>query len=337
MFGSGLSRLGDYRMLKKSYVYFLLGLLIFVGCQATKISQIPYRKESSKYVNDMAILSYPVNPELDVNIRSDEMFISRLITGPVIIPQLFMLLAQNSANKEDSLSFNEILLDFNIGEVLCEKLNTKFQLCSYFHVVPQGSIKRNKAVWELLEKDEKESKDYQKIGTELGIDTILEVGVIKYGIKDPGIFSDPYAFIKIDVKMTKASEGTVIWRDVVEAKTAIGMSTVDFLDNVYTDDEFLEKKLEEVEDAVTEQCIEKLSFDTNYTYLLEEDYIEKTKHKINIEDKLYELNNLRYKGLISNIDYDKTKLELIDKAKNRNVAGPDPQTNLRLTERTTSE
>ncbi|MHC4268990.1 MAG: hypothetical protein ACYSTS_11045 [Planctomycetota bacterium] len=323
-------------MLKKSYVYFLISLLIFAGCQTTKISQIPYRKEYSKYVNDMAILPDPVNPELGVDIRNDEMFIAKLITGPAIIPQLFLRLAQNTADEEDVISFSEILLDLDIGGDVCEKLNTKFQLCSYFHVVPQESIKKNKVIGGLLEENEKDSKDYEKIGTELDIDTILEVEVIAYGIKDPGIFSDPYAFIKIDVKMTKAAEGTVIWRDVVEAKTAIGMSTVDFLENVYTDDEFLEKKLEEVEDAVTEQCIEKLGFDTNYTYLLEEDYIEKTKHKINIAEKLNELNNLRHEDFISKTDYDKTKLELIEKVKDRNVANPDPLTNLSFTEKTNS-
>ncbi len=161
--------------------------------------------------------------------------------------------------------------------------------------------------------------------------------MIEYGVKDPGLFSDPYAFIKIDVKMTNASEGIVIWRDIVESKTAIGMSTVDFLDNVYTDDEFLEKTLEHVEDAVTEQCIEQIGIDTNYTYLLEEDYMERTKHKINIEDKLNELNNLRYEGLISETEYDKAKLELIEKAKDRNVAGSEPQTNLKLTEKTNSD
>ena len=323
-------------MLKKYYIYFLISLLIFAGCKTTEIAQISYRKDYSKYVNDMAILSYPENPELDVDIRKDEMFIAKLMMGPAIIPQLFMLLARNTANEEDIMSFNEILLGLNIGEVLCEKLNTKFQLCSYFHVVPQGSIKKNRVVWELLDKKEKDIKDYEKIGKELGIDTILEVGVISYGIKDPGIFSDPYAFIKIDVKMTKASEGTVMWRDIVEAKTAIGMSTVDFLDNVYTDDEFLEKKLEEAGDAVTELCIEQIGFDTNYTYLLEEDYIKRTKHKINIEDKLNELNKLRYEGFISKIDYDKTKLELIEKTKDRNVAYPDLQTKLGLTEKTNS-
>ncbi len=324
-------------MLKKYYVCFLISSLIFAGCQTTKVAQIPYRKEYSKYVNDMVILPYPENPELDVDIRRDEMFIAKLLVGPVIIPQLFMILAKNSADKEDIISFNEILLGLNIGEVLCQKLNTKLQLCSYFHVVPQGSIEKNKAVWGLLEKKEKDTKDYEKIGVELGIDTILEVGVIEYGIKDPGIFSDPHAFIKIDVKMTKASDGIVIWRDIVETRTSIGMSTVDFLDKVYTDDEFLEKTLEQVEDAVTEQCIEQIGFDTNYTYLLEKDYIKRTKHKINIEDKLNELNNLRYEGLISKIEYDKMKLELIEKAKDRNVAGSEPKTNLRLKEKTNSD
>ena len=36
--------------------------------------------------------------------------------------------------------------------------------------------------------------------------------------------------------------------------------------------EELKKKLEEVADAASELCIEKLGFDTNYTYLLEKDY-----------------------------------------------------------------
>ncbi len=252
-------------MLYKNYVFFLIGALICAGCQTTKISQIPYRKEYSNYVNDMAILPYPVNPELGVDIRNDEMFVPRLISFPQLFPLLFLRLAQNTADEEDIMSFSEILLDLDIGGDLCEKLNSKFQLCSYFHVVPQKSITKNKVVWELLEKKEKDFKDYEKIGTELNVDTILEVEVISYGFKDPGIFDDPYAYIKIDVKMTKASEGIVVWRDIVEIKTEIGMSTVDFLDNVNTDDEFLEKKLEKAVDAVTEQCIEKLGFDTNYT------------------------------------------------------------------------
>ncbi len=321
-------------MLKKYYACLVISLFLFAGCQTTKKSQIPYRSEYSRYVNDMAILPYPVNPELDVNIRNDEMFISKLIMGPAIIPQLFMLFAQHSANEEDVMSFSEILLDFNIGDVLCEKLNTKFQLCSYFHVVPQERIKKNKVVLGLLEKKDKNSSDYEKIGIALDVDTVLEVGVISYGIKDPGIFSDPYTSIKIGVKMTKATGGTVIWSDEVEIKTAIGMSTMAFLDNVYTEDEFLENKLEKAVDTVTEQCIEQLGFDTSYTYLLGEDYIRKTEHKINIAEKLNELNNLRYDGFISLVDYDETKLELIEKVKKRNITGPGPHTNLSLTEET---
>ncbi len=311
---------------------------MFAGCVTTDMAQIPripYRKEYSKYVNDMAILHYPESPQMDVSIRNDEMFLSSLAAGPAIIPQLMMLLARHSANKEDAITLNDIIFDLNIGDVLCEKLNTKLQLCSYFHVVPQESIVNNKTTWSLMEKRDKELKDYVQIGTALGIDTILETDVLSFGIKDPGIFSDPYAYINVDVKMTTAAEGTVIWRDVVQARKEIGVNTVDFEDLVNTDVEFLKKKLEEVADAVSELCIEKLGFDTNYTYLLEKDYIEKTKHKINIAGKLNELNNLRYDGFISQLDYDETKLELIEKVKRRDVTGPDPQINLSLTEETT--
>ncbi|HDY69196.1 MAG TPA: hypothetical protein ENH85_15595 [Candidatus Scalindua sp.] len=295
----------------------IVSLMITMGCYTTDTSQTPYKKEYSKYINDMAILFYAENPEMDVNIRNDEMFISRLVAGPVIISQLFMLLAHNSANLEDNIALNEIIFDLNIGEVLCEKLNTKFQLCSYFHVVPQKNVTKNKVVWKLMEKKDKDPKDYEKIGNELEVDTILEIGIISYGIKDPGIFSDPYAFLKIDAKMTTASEGTVIWRDIVQAKTAVGMKTQDFLDFVYTVPDFLKKQLEEVTDVVSERCIEKLGFDTNYTYLLEEDYIKKTEHKINIAEKLNKLNDLRHEGLITDIDYDEKKLDLINRAKSR--------------------
>ncbi|MBT7592329.1 MAG: hypothetical protein HN561_14825 [Candidatus Scalindua sp.] len=318
-------------MTKKYYVYILISVLMFAGCETTNIAQIPYRKEYSKYVNDMVILHYPESPQMDVNIRNDEMFISSLLAGPAIIPQLMMLLAKNSANEEDAIAFNNIIFDLNIGDVLCEKLNTKFQLCSYFHVVPQESIVNNNTVWKLMEKKDKNAKDYEQIGTELGIDTILETDVLSFGIKDPGIFSDPYAYINVDVKMTTAAGGIVIWRDIIQAKIEVGTSTVAFEDMVYTDVEFLRKKLEEVADAVSERCIEKLGFDTNYTYLLEKDYIEKTKQKINIAEKLNELNVLRDEDLISNADYDKTKFELIEKAKGRNDVGPGPETKLSAT------
>ncbi len=323
-----------FKMSNKRYVCFVLSLIIFAGCQTTEITQIPYKKEYSKYVNDMVILHYADSPEMDVNIRNDEMFISKLVAGPVIISQLFMMLAQNSANQEDTAALNELIFDLNIGEELCEKLNTKFQLCSYFHVVPQESITKNKVVWKLMEKKDKDPKDYEKIGTELDVDTILEIGIISYGIKDPGIFSDPYAFLKIDVKMTTASEGTVIWRDTVEARTAIRMETQEFLDFVFTVPDFLKEQLEEVTDVVSERCIEKLGFDTNYTYLLDEDYIKKTRHKINIAQKLSELNVLRHEDLITNSDYDETKLDLIEQAKGRNSAGPEQETKLSVTEET---
>ncbi|OHB87593.1 MAG: hypothetical protein A3D13_07305 [Planctomycetes bacterium RIFCSPHIGHO2_02_FULL_40_12] len=322
-------------MSKKRYVYFIiLSLLIFVGCQTTDISQVPYKKEYSKYVNEVALLYYTENPEMFVNIRNDDMFLSTLMAGPAIVPQILMQLAHQSAKKEDIRVFNDMIFDLNIGEILCEKLNTKLQLCSYFHVVPQEDITKNQNIWELLEKKDKDSKDYEKIGTELDVDTIFEIGIISYGIKDPGVFSDPYASLKIDVKMTTASEGTVIWRDIVEARIAIGTDTEGFLDLAYTVPEYLKEQMEEVADVVSEKCVEKLGFDTNYTYLLEEDYINKTKHKINIAEKLRELNILRHENFITNSDYDKTKLDLIEQAKSNNSAGPNPETKPNVTEKT---
>ncbi len=111
-------------MINKRYVCFVLSLIIFAGCQTTEITQVPYKKEYSKYVNDMVILHYADNPEMDVNIRNDEMFLSALMAGPAIVPPIFMMLAHNSAKQEDIRFFNEMIFDLNIGELLCEKLNT---------------------------------------------------------------------------------------------------------------------------------------------------------------------------------------------------------------------
>ena len=297
----------------------IVSLMITMGCYTTNTntSQIPYKKEHSKYVNKVAILYSAENPEMSVNIRNDEKFISTLLTGPAIIPQLIMQIAFRAAKEDDVRVFNDMIFDLNIDELLCEKLNTKLQLCSHLHVVPQESIAENKVVWKLLEKKNKDLKDYQKIGTELGVDTLIEIKTISYGLKDPGIFSDPYAIIKADIKMTTASEGTVLWKDVVQARTKIEMDTIDFVDAVYGDVQYLKEELEKVADVVSEECVEKLGFDTNYTYLLEEDYIKKTEHKINIAEKLNKLNDLRHEDLITDIDYDEKKLDLINRAKSR--------------------
>ncbi len=318
-------------MAKKYYVFLLISLLMFAGCKTTNnTSQVIYRKEYSRYVNDIAILYYPESPQMDADIRGDEMFFSKLAVGPNPIAQLFLLLAQNSANQEDIAALNEVIFDLNIGEIFCEKLNTKLQLCSYFHVVPQESIVKDKTVWNLLEKSDKDSMDYKKIGTALGVDTILEADIISYGLKDPGIFSDPYTFIRVGVKMTTA-QGTVIWRDIVEVKKALSMGTQEFLDFVYTVPDYLEEHLLKVSDVISEKCVEELGFDTHDTYLLDEDYIKKSRHKIKMAEKLDELNVLRHEDLISDTDYDKTKLGLIEKAKGINGAGMGIETELSAT------
>jgi hypothetical protein len=297
----------------------IVSLMITTGCNTTNTntSQIPYKKEHSKYINKVAILYPTENPEMSVNIRNDEKFLSSLLMGPAIIPQLFMQFAYHSAKKEDIRVFNDMIFDLNIDELLCEKLNTKLQLCSHLHVVPQESIAENKVVWKLLEKENKDLKDYQKIGTELGVDTLIEIKTISYGLKDPGIFSDPYAIIKADIKITTASEGTVLWKDVVQARTKIEMDTIDFVDAVYGDVQYLKEELEKVADVVSEECVERLGFDTNYTYLLDKDYLKDKKNKIDIAKKLDELNSLRYEKLITDIDYNEKKLNLIERAKSR--------------------
>jgi len=126
----------------------------------------------------------------------------------------------------------------------------------------------------------------------------------------------------------------IIETDIIEAKTAIEMDTQEFIDFVFTVPDFLKEQLEEVTDAVSEGCIEKLGFDTNYTYLLDEEYINKTRHKTNIEEKLSEINMLRYEDLITNSDYDEMKLDLIEQAKGRNSTGAEQEAKLSVNEET---
>lgn len=298
------------------FIYIALAsLMIFAGCETTNISKVPYKKESSKYVNNLAILYSDEIPEMYVNVRNDDRLITALFAGPAIVSQIIMQTAFYFARQGDQRMLSDLVFDLNIGEVLCKKLNTKFQLCSYFHVVPQETIERNKAVWKLLDKKEKELNDYQSIGVELGVDALLEVKILSYGIKDPGIFSDPYAILKAEVKMTTVSEGVVIWRDIIYVKKGVEMDTIDFIDAVLTDAKVLKEELENAADVASEECLERLGFDTSYTYLLDKDYIERTEHKIDIARKLDEINTLRYENLITNIDYDEKKLDLIERTK----------------------
>ncbi|MDR4503978.1 MAG: hypothetical protein MRK01_04185 [Candidatus Scalindua sp.] len=294
-----------------------VSLLIASGCETTGTHQKSYRKENSKNIHDLAIL-YPAHlPEMTVNIRADEQFLTTLLTGPAIIPQLMLRLAFLSEKHEDRMIFNEMIFDVNIGQVFCKKLNTKIQLCSNFDVVPQEGITKNKVVWKLLEKEIKELADYRTIGSELGTDTVLEIDVLSYGIKDPGIFSDPHAILKIGAKMTKVADGTVLWEDFIEAKSKIEMNTSDFVDTVYGDVTVLKKELEKVVDIVSEECLVRLGIETHNTYLLDKDYFEGKKEKIDVAKKLNELNEMRHDALINDRDYREKKRELLDRAKGK--------------------
>lgn len=297
----------------------VVSLLIALGCETTGTHQKSYRKENSKNIHNLAIL-YPAHlPEMTVKLRSDEQFLTTLLTGPAIIPQIMLRLAFLSEKREDTMIFNEMIFDLNIGEAFCKKLNTKLQLCSYFDVVPQEGISKNRVVWELLEKATKELVDYRTIGVELKTDTILEIDVLSYGIMDPGIFSAPHAVLEIGAKLTKAADGTVLWEDVIEAKSEIEMDTIDFVDAVYGDVTFLKKELEKVIDIVSEECLVRLGIDTHNTYLLDTDYVKGKSERIDIATKLNELNDMRYDALITDRDYREKKRELVERAKGRKI------------------
>jgi hypothetical protein len=49
--------------------------------------------------------------------------------------------------------------------------------------------------------------------------------------------------------------------------------------------------------------------------LLDKDYLKDKKNKVDIAKKLDELNSLRYDKLITDIDYNEKKLNLIERAK----------------------
>ena len=50
--------------------------------------------------------------------------------------------------------------------------------------------------------------------------------------------------------------------------------------------------------------------------MLDKDYLKDKKNKVDIAKKLDELNDLRYDKLITDIDYNEKKLNLIERAKN---------------------
>ncbi len=293
----------------------MVSLLITLGCQTTGTRQKSYRNEDSKHIHNIAILNSVGLPDMTAKLRTDEQFITTLMAGPVIPAQIMLRLAFYSDNREVKRMFNSMVFDVDIGEMFCESLNTKLQLCSCFDVVPQEGIHKNKAVWKLLEKKTKELVDYRTIGSALGIDTILEIGVLSYGVKDPGIFSRPYAFLEIGATMTKAADGTVLWKDVIAAKSVSDQGIITFDDTLFGDVESLKEEFENVVDIVSEECLVRLGIDTHNTYILDKDYFKGKNYKIDISKKLNTLNNIRYEALITNNDYKELKQELVDMVK----------------------
>lgn len=304
--------------MSNSRIYYLIFILFFItSCETTGITPIPYKNDHSKYVNNIAILCNTKYPDMYLNMRTEDEIMSTIMAGPAIIPQIIMHTFYYFRRKDDTRLINSMMFDLNIGEILSEKLNTKLQLCSHFHVVPQESIGAGMTNWDLLEKKDKDVKDYREIGTELGADTIIEINVLSYGVDHIGFISQPQATLKIDVKMATASEGVVLWRDVIEAKAMIDMDLYEVYALQLEDIQLIKEKFEKVVDIVTEECIERLGFDTHYTYLIDKEFLKKAQHNIDLASQLGELNSLRHDSLITNVDYNEKKYELIERAKTR--------------------
>jgi hypothetical protein len=107
------------------------------------------------------------------------------------------------------------------------------------------------------------------------------------------------------------------------------MDPTDIVSSTYEDAQFLREELEKVVDVVSEECVERLGFDTNYTYLLDKDYLKDKKNKIDIAKKLDELNDLRYDKLITDTDYNEKRLNLIERAKSvKNISHINAQINV---------
>ena len=244
--------------MKKTFLIIISIFIFFTGCAT--LEPITFQPNEAKHVNKIVILGPKQSNEISVNVTGDAN-IFYLMMGPAIIPQIMMAFATHQANKDEAIYLNDLIFDFNIEEILREKFNHELKANTSFNPVLQNELYNYSEIKEILDKYERTHTDYIKISNLTGADTIIELSVFSYGIKDPGITWDPNVNLTADARMIRVKDNKVLWQIRMTENTKRKPTGLDYRYYRENNAELLRFELEAAAEIVAKALVQNLGFE----------------------------------------------------------------------------
>lgn len=225
------------------------------------MTEIPFPREELKNIKSVAILCPNDRPDLSMHVAGDEHFPIMLLS-PAIVPQLFLAMSYFSTTRNDSRHFNSLTFDMHIGHVIREYLYKKLQRSATFSVIPPEEVEACRVTHKLQGPEAKAPGDYEQIGRHLGADTVVELFVLSYGVKDPGVFSKPYAVLKVKASMRRVRDGTLLWQTMMVQTLPQQEKSFGFDYEKYADEDakLLKEELDKLAGVLAERLVEAIGF-----------------------------------------------------------------------------
>ncbi|MGR3318076.1 MAG: hypothetical protein ACUZ8O_06310 [Candidatus Anammoxibacter sp.] len=220
---------------------------------------VTFHNDDAKYINKVVILGPEQSKEISVNVTGDAK-IMYLMMGPAIIPQIMLAFAMYQANKDEAIYLNDLIFDFNVEEILREKFKNELEANTYFNPVLQDEIPDNSKAKKILSKFPKDHNDYIIISQTIGADTIIELSVYSYGIKDPGILWDPNVVLTVDAKMIRVKDNKTLWQNRMTENTKRKTAGLDYTIYRENNAELLRFELEAAAEIVAKALVQDLGF-----------------------------------------------------------------------------
>lgn len=241
----------------KSFIIICLLLLLYSGCKT--LPTVKFDTNNTKQINKVAIIGPEQSKELKVNLTGDANLMY-LFMGPAIIPQIALAYGTYVTNKEEGIAFNGLIFDFNIEKLLRKRFRDEIAANTYFAPILQSDIKDDPKLQEILNKYPKTGNDYTKIASRLGVDTIIDLSVYSYYLKDPGLIWDPNVALTVDAKMIRVKDSEIIWQIRMKEDSKRKSTGLEYFLYKANNAELLRFELEAATEIVAKALVQNMGF-----------------------------------------------------------------------------
>jgi hypothetical protein len=236
--------------------------LSLLGCAQEQVVEIPFPKEELRNIRTIAILCPNDRPELSMRVASDEHLLLSFLS-PAIVPQLFLAMSYFNTTRSDSRHFNSLTFDMHIGHVVREYLYRKLQRSASFSLISPEEVEACRVAHRLQGSEAKAPGDYEQIGRYLGADTVVELFILSYGVRDPGMFSRPHTVLTVKASMRRVRDGTLLWQTkLVQAMPLPQGGKFGFDYEKYSEEDasFLKEELDKLAGVLAERLVAAMGF-----------------------------------------------------------------------------